>query len=98
MSESVTPVAGMPSSILNEGATPSLVTPGQLLQSGPVSSSQPPQMAQRDVQVVQVSSSELSPSIVATEAREPILPLPLPSDHKVFVSQFMVEIFHHCFN
>ncbi|KAE8022126.1 hypothetical protein FH972_007956 [Carpinus fangiana] len=83
MSESVTPVAGTPSSILNEGATPSLVTPGQLLQSGPVSSSQPLQTAQRDVQVVQVSSSELSLSIAATEAREPILPLPLPSDHKL---------------
>lgn len=104
MSESVTPVAGTPTSILNEGATPSLVTPGQLLQPGPVSSSQhsqtaqPSQTSQRDVQVVQVSSSELSPSIAATEAREPILPLPSPSDHKVFVSQFMVEIFHLCFN
>jgi len=98
MSESVTPIAGTPSSILNEGATPSLVTPGQLLQPGPGSSSQPSQTAQRDVQVVQVSSSELSPSIAATEAQEPILPLPSPFDHKVFVSQFMVEIFRLCFN
>jgi protein LSM14 len=83
VSESVTSIAGTSSSILNEGATLSLVTPGQLLQSGPsaVSSSQPSQTAQRDVEVVQVSSSELSPS--AAEVQDPILPLPLPSDHKL---------------
>jgi protein LSM14 len=88
VSESVTSIAGTSSSILNEGATLSLVTPGQLLQSGPsaVSSSQPSQTAQRDVEVVQVSSSELSPS--AAEVQDPILPLPLPSDHKVFLPIF----------
>ncbi|KAF5457417.1 hypothetical protein F2P56_021520 [Juglans regia] len=84
-SESATTITGTSSSILNEGATPSLVTPGQLLQPVPttVSSSRPSQTAQRDVQVVQVSSSEVSLSTAATEAQEPILPLPLPSENKL---------------
>lgn len=83
VSESVTSVSGTSSSILNEGATPSLVTPGQLLQPGPtaVSSSQPSQTAQRDVEVVQVLSPELSQS--TAEVQEPILPLPLPSEQKL---------------
>lgn len=88
VSESVTSVSGTSSSILNEGATPSLVTPGQLLQPGPtaVSSSQPSQTAQRDVEVVQVLSPELSQS--TAEVQEPILPLPLPSEQKVFLLIF----------
>lgn len=90
ISESATAVAGTSSSSLNEGATPSLVTPDQLLQ--PVrptgSSSQPSQTAQRDVRVVQVSSLELPLSTVVPDAQEPILPLPSYSDNKVFLAIF----------
>lgn len=83
-SESLISVAGTSSSMLNEVATPSLITPGQLLQPGPVSSTQPLQITQKDVQVVLVSSSESSSSSIAVrEAQEPILPLPSPSDQKL---------------
>lgn len=79
-SQSASSVIGSSSSILTEAPTPSLVTPGQLLQSGPaaVPASQPVQTTQKDVEVVQVSakpSQELSVP-VATEAQPPILPLP----------------------
>ncbi|CAL5419101.1 unnamed protein product [Camellia sinensis] len=75
---------GTSSSSQTETPTPLLVTPGQLLQSVPaaVSSSQSSQTAHKDVEVVQVSSSELSvpvPVPVPTEAQPPILPLPQPS-------------------
>lgn len=75
------------SSVLN-GAVPSLITPNQLLQSGPtaVSSTQPSQSSQRDVEVVQVSLSESLPSQAAPQAQEPILPLPSSSDHMVLLS------------
>ncbi|KAF8033133.1 hypothetical protein BT93_D1894 [Corymbia citriodora subsp. variegata] len=68
---------------------PSLITPGQLLQSGPSTtpSSQPSQIAHKDVEVVQVSPLvvQVSPSSpqplapVASEAQPPILPLPPPA-------------------
>jgi protein LSM14 len=66
---------------------PSLVTPGQLLQSGSpiVPSTQPVQTAHKDVEVVKVSPAP-EPSVpVTTEAQPPILPLPFPSraSHKV---------------
>ncbi|GAV75635.1 FDF domain-containing protein/LSM14 domain-containing protein [Cephalotus follicularis] len=90
--ESMSSIAGTPSSILNEGATPSLVTPGQLMQPGPstLSSLQSSQTAQKDVEVVQVSSSELpttspplaAPAVAATEVWEPILPLPPQRDRR----------------
>lgn len=67
---------------------PSLITPGQILQSGSTStpSSHPSQIAHKDVEVVQVSPS--SPKLlaspkpltpVASEAQPPILPLPPPA-------------------
>ncbi|KAG6764144.1 hypothetical protein POTOM_031602 [Populus tomentosa] len=67
--------------------TPSLVTPDQLLQSGPtiVPSPQPLQTAHKDVEVVKASPAaapppEPEPSVpVATQAQPPILPLPVPS-------------------
>ncbi|KDP29348.1 hypothetical protein JCGZ_18269 [Jatropha curcas] len=70
-------------SLRSEAPTPSLVTPGQLLQSGPatVPSSQPVQTAHKDVEVVQVSSSSsIEPLVpVVSEAQPPILPLPVPA-------------------
>ncbi|RVW65111.1 Protein decapping 5 [Vitis vinifera] len=70
-------------SVTLEIAAPSLVTPGQLLQSGPttISSSPSSQTAHKDVEVVQVSSSASQESSVpvSAEAQPPILPLPVPS-------------------
>ncbi|THG22538.1 hypothetical protein TEA_025071 [Camellia sinensis var. sinensis] len=61
---------GTSSSSQTETPTPLLVTPGQLLQSVPaaVSSSQSSQTAHKDVEVVQVSSSE------------PSVPVPVPTE------------------
>ncbi|KAJ6734957.1 SCD6 PROTEIN-RELATED [Salix purpurea] len=77
------------SSVMNEGKTPSLVTPGQLLQPAPhtMPSLQSSHIAQKDVEVVQVPSPELSPPPpppAVTEVQEPILPLPLQPEHKVY--------------
>ncbi|PSR84916.1 Protein decapping like [Actinidia chinensis var. chinensis] len=81
MSQPIPSSVGLSSSSQTETSTPSLVTPDQLLQSGPaaLSSSQSSQTAHKDVEVVQVSSSsaEMSVPIVA-EAQPPILPLPQP--------------------
>ncbi|XP_019435107.1 PREDICTED: protein decapping 5-like isoform X2 [Lupinus angustifolius] len=71
---------GSSNSIRKEPPVPSLVTPGQLLQSGPaiVSSSQPLQTPHKDVEVIQVSST-LPPETsvpVTAETQPPILPLP----------------------
>uniref|UniRef100_A0A803KV75 Protein decapping 5 n=1 Tax=Chenopodium quinoa TaxID=63459 RepID=A0A803KV75_CHEQI len=92
MSSSGLPNIGLsqaPSSVISssvssqaETSKPSLVTPDQLLQSGqpPVSSSPSPQVAHKDVEVVQVSSASPAPSDakaeVVKEAQPPILPLP----------------------
>ncbi|KAF2310923.1 hypothetical protein GH714_018552 [Hevea brasiliensis] len=67
-------------SLRTETPTHPLVTPGQLLQSAPatVPSSQPVQTAHKDVEVVQVSSTEPSVPVVM-EAQPPILPLPVPA-------------------
>ncbi|KAF2310930.1 hypothetical protein GH714_018589 [Hevea brasiliensis] len=82
------PVSNLPASLpdiqspLLSAETPThpLVTPGQLLQSAPatVPSSQPVQTAHKDVEVVQVSSTEPSVPVVM-EAQPPILPLPVPA-------------------
>ncbi|OAY31246.1 protein decapping 5 [Manihot esculenta] len=81
-------VQSMPSVVASntlrtEAPTPSLVTPGQLLQSGPttVPSSQPAQTAHKDVEVVQASSTlSMEPSVpVVTEGQPPILPTPVPA-------------------
>ncbi|KAL3336669.1 hypothetical protein AABB24_029368 [Solanum stoloniferum] len=67
-------------STIVETPTPSLITPGQLLQSGPIDvpSTQSMQTAQRDVEVVQVlpAPSSEPPAHAKTEAQPPILPLP----------------------
>ncbi|ESQ34246.1 hypothetical protein EUTSA_v10007133mg [Eutrema salsugineum] len=74
------PVAGVSSSISQDKPKPLLITPGQLLQSGsaPVSLSPPSKDADKDVEVVQVSSSDgLEQSVpITSEAQPPILPLP----------------------
>ncbi|MFQ6637564.1 hypothetical protein Gotur_013632 [Gossypium turneri] len=76
-------VIGVSNSIHVETSTPSLVTPGQLLQSGStvVPSSQAAATAHKDVEVVQVSSSlSPEPSVpVVSEAQPPLLPLPVSS-------------------
>ncbi|KAG6673668.1 protein decapping 5 isoform X2 [Carya illinoinensis] len=82
-SKSTSSIVGTSNSIHTETPAPSLVTPGQLLQSVPTAvSSQTSQIAQKDVEVVQISSSaSLSEPIlpVSAEAQPPILPLPVPS-------------------
>lgn len=84
LSESLSTVGGTSSS-------PVLVTPGQFLQPG-CTVSQASQIAQKDVEVVRVSSLASAPpppataaaaAIVSTEAQEPLLPLPSPSNAKV---------------
>ncbi|KAK9271850.1 hypothetical protein L1049_002215 [Liquidambar formosana] len=84
ISEPMSSVVATSSSILKEGATRSLVTPGQLLQSGPTTVSPPhsSQTGQKDVEVVQVLSSEPQPP-ASTEVQAPILPLPSPPDRKL---------------
>lgn len=84
LSQSTSSIVGTSNSIRTETPSPSLITPGQLLQSVPtaVSSSQTSQTAHKDVEVVQVSSSSSSsePTVpVSAEAQPPILPLPVPS-------------------
>ncbi|KAL3510871.1 hypothetical protein ACH5RR_030272 [Cinchona calisaya] len=83
ISQPVNIVASTSSSILVETPTPSLVTPGQLLQTGstPVPLNQSSQTTQKDVEVVQISPTTPSePSApVSTEAQPPILPLPAPA-------------------
>ncbi|KAL6529247.1 hypothetical protein OROGR_014870 [Orobanche gracilis] len=79
VSQTVTAVAGPSGSVISETPTPSLLTPGQLLQSGhTVSGPHVSQTTQKDVEVVQVSPKPLSRSSapVITEAQPPILPLP----------------------
>ncbi|GMI74043.1 decapping 5 [Hibiscus trionum] len=67
------------SSVLNDGMLPSLVTPGQLLQPGLVTASlsMSSQTAQKDVEVVYVSSPELTsaPALapVPAKASQPVL-------------------------
>ncbi|KAK4479867.1 hypothetical protein RD792_015410 [Penstemon davidsonii] len=79
-SQQVSSVTGTSSSVITEKPAPSLITPGQLLQSGPATASvnQPLQTIHKDVEVVQVSpKSSPEPSIpVVTEGQPPLLPLP----------------------
>ncbi|KAK6931441.1 Lsm14-like, N-terminal [Dillenia turbinata] len=82
MSQSMPSVSGTSGSTLLESSTPSLVTPGQLMQSGltTIASTQPSQTVHKDVEVVQVSplsSSEPSAPVPA-ESQPAILPLPVP--------------------
>ncbi|KAL1803318.1 hypothetical protein ACET3Z_031965 [Daucus carota] len=77
------PSVGISTSVQTYTAAPSLITPGQLLQSckGNVSSDPSSQIAHKDAEVVQVSRQTLPklPVPVATEAQPPILPLPQQS-------------------
>lgn len=80
LSFSQTPLSIISSSTLSETEKPSLLTPDQLVQSGklPISSSPSSQVAHKDVEVVQVSSTSLpdTKAEVVKEAQPPILPLP----------------------
>ncbi|KAF5444463.1 hypothetical protein F2P56_033593 [Juglans regia] len=80
--QSTSSIVGTSNTIRAEAPAPSLVTPGQLLQSVPsaVASSQTLQTVHKDVEVDQVSSSS-SESIVPVlaEGQPPLLPLPVPS-------------------
>ncbi|GMJ01357.1 decapping 5 [Hibiscus trionum] len=79
MPDSASSPAGPTSSVLNDGMLPSLVTPGQLLQPGLVTASlsMSSQTAQKDVEVVHVSSPELAsaPALVPVPAKtsQPVL-------------------------
>ncbi|MED6122196.1 hypothetical protein PIB30_117297 [Stylosanthes scabra] len=76
-------LAGSLNSIHMDAPAPPLVTPGQLLQSGPTvgSSSQPSPTPHKDVEVVPSSSTvPPEPSVpVSAETQPPILPLPVAS-------------------
>ncbi|KAL0408814.1 UNVERIFIED_CONTAM: protein decapping 5 [Sesamum radiatum] len=80
ISQPGTSVSVASGSVLTESPTPLLITPGQLLHSGPATATapQPLQTVQKDVEVVQVSSKpSAEPTVpVVTEAQPPILPLP----------------------
>ncbi|KAL6006911.1 hypothetical protein ACLOJK_032407 [Asimina triloba] len=91
VSQSVSAIAGPSTSGHTETSVPPLVTPGQLLQSGPTTLSSPqPLQTGKDVEAVQATSSEPSasspasaPSSVIAETQAPILPLPTVSEHKI---------------
>ncbi|CAN1296256.1 Protein decapping 5 [Linum perenne] len=71
-----------------DAPTPSLITPGQLLQSGPAitPSSEPDTVRHKDVKDIQASATSSSEQAlpISKEAQPPILPLPVPSraNHK----------------
>ncbi|KAA3483559.1 protein decapping 5-like [Gossypium australe] len=78
-SQAASSIIGVSNSVSMETPTPSMVTPGQLLESGTtvVPSPQPDATVHKDVEVVQVFSSPTEPSApVVSEAQPPILPLP----------------------
>ncbi|KAK6927982.1 Lsm14-like, N-terminal [Dillenia turbinata] len=79
-SESIPSGVGTSNSLLNDPLPPTLVTPGQLLQPGLTTSplSQTSQTAQKDVELVQVKSSEAPAPLISAVAQPPILPLPTP--------------------
>ncbi|XVE71965.1 hypothetical protein DITRI_Ditri11bG0000500 [Diplodiscus trichospermus] len=78
---------GTTSAVLNDGMLPSLVTPGQLLQTGVIkasSSIMSSQTTQKDVEVVHISSAELTsapaPALVSGKAPSPVsAPVPPPA-------------------
>lgn len=81
VSQTTSSIVGPSNSIRPEALAPSLVTPGQLLQSASVAvSSQPSPTVHKDVEVVQVSASSSEVSVpVPAEAQPPILPTPPPA-------------------
>ncbi|CAJ2648342.1 unnamed protein product [Trifolium pratense] len=89
---------GSSNSVHTETPAPTLVTPGQLWQSGPtvVSSAQSSQTPHKDVEVVQVSStSPEKPLTVSTETKPPILPLPVTSGPSHRPVRGPVQTHHH---
>ncbi|KAK4263738.1 hypothetical protein QN277_029114 [Acacia crassicarpa] len=90
-------VVGLPNTTRTETPVP-LVTPGQLLQSGPtlVSSSQPAQTPHKDVEVVQVSSTASQELYVpaSAETKPPILPLPTTSRASHKPSGAPIQTYH----
>ncbi|XWS75420.1 hypothetical protein CRYUN_Cryun01aG0086500 [Craigia yunnanensis] len=78
MPDSASSTTGTTSAVLNDGMLPSLVTPGQLLPPGVItaSSSISSQTAQKDVEVVHVSSPELTsapaPALLSEKAPPPV--------------------------
>ncbi|EEF36390.1 protein decapping 5 [Ricinus communis] len=84
MSESLSSNTRALVSVSNEGAIPSLVTPGHFLQPGTVPSLQSSQAAQKDVEAVQSSESPPPSTVAVMEMQEPILPLPCPPDRRVY--------------
>ncbi|XP_010551314.1 PREDICTED: protein decapping 5 isoform X1 [Tarenaya hassleriana] len=84
-SVSAAPAVGASTSISQDKPKPSLITPGQLLQSGSaaVTLSPPSQTTDRDVEVVQISSSSALeqpvPITTETQTQPAILPLPAPA-------------------
>ncbi|KAF3795350.1 decapping 5 protein [Nymphaea thermarum] len=83
-SQLMPPVVGASTSVHSE-SVPSLITPDQLLQPGPSSlSKHSVQTGQKDVEVVNSSTSLAeSPALVSTDVKGPLLPLPRSSDQKV---------------
>lgn len=84
VSQSTSSVVGTSNSALTGAPAPTLVTPGQLLQTTVASSSL--QTVQKDVEVVQTSSSLAAEQTVpAADTQPPLLPLPVASQaiHKV---------------
>lgn len=81
VSQSSSSVVGTSNSVLTSAPAPTLVTPGQLLQTTVVSSSLPLQTVQKDVEVVQASSSLAAEQTVPvpTDNQPPLLPLPVSS-------------------
>ncbi|XP_007036409.2 PREDICTED: protein decapping 5 [Theobroma cacao] len=92
------PIVGTSGSNQLEVPTPSLVTPGQLLQSAPtsppriLSSSLPLQTAQKDIEVVQTSTLEPL-STDADEAQAPMLPTASVSSGKM--NEASLDSQHH---
>ncbi|MBA0585928.1 hypothetical protein Gorai_016688, partial [Gossypium raimondii] len=92
-SQAASSIIGVSNSVSMETPTPSMVTPGQLLESGTtvVPSPQPDATVHKDVEVVQVFSSPTEPSAsVVSEAQPPILPLPSAA-HKDWLLTYSVE-------
>lgn len=78
VSQSTSSVVGTSNSALTGAPAPTLVTPGQLLQTTVASSSL--QTVQKDVEVVQTSSSLAAEQTVpAADTQPPLLPLPVAS-------------------
>ncbi|CAN6478396.1 unnamed protein product [Victoria cruziana] len=79
------PVIEACTSVHSETSVPPLVTPDQLLQSGPSSlSNHLVQTGQKDVEAVNSSlSSAESPPLVSSDVKGPLLPLPRSSNQKV---------------